>query len=180
MHNLFEFEQSVFFLNEYRLKPSYLVFLLSETNLKKQGLLPLTFANSEDYEKILPNDKISIAGLKSFTPGKVRRLLNNWNIVWEDNQTSPTNLHDDWHNLYFCLWCLCSATDSCDQARRWQPAVHLTQPHLQRDTDWVVQGRLRPQQDEGAAVVRGEDEGGNVFLVRKWRIMDKANSQRQL
>lgn len=77
MHNLFEFEQSVFFLNEYSLKPSYFVFLLSETNLKKQGLLPLTFANSEDYEKILPNDKISIAGLKSFTPGKVRRLLNN-------------------------------------------------------------------------------------------------------
>lgn len=49
--------------------PSF--FLRTETNLKKQGLLPLTFANPQDYDKIRPDDKISIIGLKSFAPGKV-------------------------------------------------------------------------------------------------------------
>ncbi|RZF37895.1 hypothetical protein LSTR_LSTR009995 [Laodelphax striatellus] len=43
---------------------------IHETNLKKQGLLPLTFANPSDYDKIKPTDKISIVGLKSFAPGK--------------------------------------------------------------------------------------------------------------
>jgi aconitate hydratase len=43
---------------------------IHETNLKKQGMLPLTFANPGDYDKITGNDKISIVGLDSFTPGK--------------------------------------------------------------------------------------------------------------
>uniref|UniRef100_A0AAR2L6Z3 Aconitate hydratase, mitochondrial n=1 Tax=Pygocentrus nattereri TaxID=42514 RepID=A0AAR2L6Z3_PYGNA len=43
---------------------------IHETNLKKQGLLPLTFSDPRDYDKIRPDDKISIVGLKSFTPGK--------------------------------------------------------------------------------------------------------------
>ncbi|XP_031176479.1 aconitate hydratase, mitochondrial-like [Sander lucioperca] len=43
---------------------------IHETNLKKQGLLPLTFADPSDYDKIRPDDKISITGLKSFAPGK--------------------------------------------------------------------------------------------------------------
>uniref|UniRef100_A0A667XSI6 Aconitate hydratase, mitochondrial n=1 Tax=Myripristis murdjan TaxID=586833 RepID=A0A667XSI6_9TELE len=42
---------------------------IHETNLKKQGLLPLTFTNPSDYDKIRPDDKISIRGLKNFTPG---------------------------------------------------------------------------------------------------------------
>lgn len=44
---------------------------IHETNLKKQGLLPLTFANSSDYDKIQPTDKISLLGLKDLAPGKV-------------------------------------------------------------------------------------------------------------
>ncbi|CAG9773987.1 unnamed protein product [Ceutorhynchus assimilis] len=43
---------------------------IHETNLKKQGLLPLTFANASDYDKIQPTDKISLKGLKNLTPGK--------------------------------------------------------------------------------------------------------------
>ncbi|MCQ9140762.1 aconitate hydratase, partial [Bacillus amyloliquefaciens] len=43
---------------------------IHETNLKKQGLLPLTFANPADYDKIKPDDKISLVGLKDLTPGK--------------------------------------------------------------------------------------------------------------
>ncbi|XP_038639518.1 aconitate hydratase, mitochondrial [Scyliorhinus canicula] len=43
---------------------------IHETNLKKQGLLPLTFDNPADYDKVRPDDKVTITGLKEFTPGK--------------------------------------------------------------------------------------------------------------
>lgn len=43
---------------------------IHETNLKKQGLLPLTFADPADYDKIHPEDKITLAGLKDLAPGK--------------------------------------------------------------------------------------------------------------
>ncbi|XP_063445722.1 aconitate hydratase, mitochondrial-like [Mytilus trossulus] len=43
---------------------------IHETNLKKQGMLPLTFANPSDYDKIQPTDKISLLGLSSMAPGK--------------------------------------------------------------------------------------------------------------
>lgn len=42
---------------------------IHETNLKKQGMLPVTFANPADYDKIDPTDTISIVGLKTFAPG---------------------------------------------------------------------------------------------------------------
>ena len=41
-----------------------------ETNLKKQGMLGLTFANKEDYDKIQEDDTIDILGLTTFAPGK--------------------------------------------------------------------------------------------------------------
>jgi aconitate hydratase len=44
---------------------------IHETNLKKQGMLALTFVNKDDYNKIREDDKISIIGLTSFTPGKL-------------------------------------------------------------------------------------------------------------
>lgn len=43
---------------------------IHETNLKKQGMLAITFANKADYEKIRENDLVSVLGLKDFTPGK--------------------------------------------------------------------------------------------------------------
>ncbi|XP_039949015.1 probable aconitate hydratase, mitochondrial [Bactrocera neohumeralis] len=43
---------------------------IHETNLKKQGLLPLTFANPADYDKIQPESKISLLGLEKIAPGK--------------------------------------------------------------------------------------------------------------
>jgi aconitate hydratase len=41
---------------------------IHETNLKKQGMLGLTFADKEDYEKVQEDDTIDILGLTSFTP----------------------------------------------------------------------------------------------------------------
>jgi aconitate hydratase len=43
---------------------------IHETNLKKQGMLALTFANRADYEKIMEDDTIDIIGLTGFAPGK--------------------------------------------------------------------------------------------------------------
>ena len=43
---------------------------IHETNLKKQGMLALTFADKNDYDKILEDDTFDVIGLTEFTPGK--------------------------------------------------------------------------------------------------------------
>ncbi|HLA58776.1 MAG TPA: aconitate hydratase, partial [Puia sp.] len=48
---------------------------IHETNLKKQGMLALTFANKADYDKILEDDVIDIVGLTHFTPGQPLTLV---------------------------------------------------------------------------------------------------------
>jgi len=48
---------------------------IHETNLKKQGMLPLTFVNPDDYNKIKEDDKVSIIGLKDIAPNKQLKLV---------------------------------------------------------------------------------------------------------
>ncbi|ERE90007.1 aconitate hydratase [Cricetulus griseus] len=60
---------------------------IHETNLKKQGLLPLTFADPSDYNKIHPVDKLTIQGLKDFAPGKPLKC-----IIKHPNGTQETIL----------------------------------------------------------------------------------------
>ncbi len=48
---------------------------IHETNLKKQGMLALTFANKEDYNKIKEDDAFDIVGLTSFSPDKPLTLV---------------------------------------------------------------------------------------------------------
>ena len=48
---------------------------IHETNLKKQGMLGITFASKEDYNKILEDDTIDVVGLQSFAPGKQLQLV---------------------------------------------------------------------------------------------------------
>jgi len=43
---------------------------IHETNLKKQGMLGITFANNADYDKIKEDDIIDVLGLTTFTPGQ--------------------------------------------------------------------------------------------------------------
>ncbi len=50
---------------------------IHETNLKKQGMLALTFANKADYDRILEDDVIDIVGLTHFTPGQPLTLVLN-------------------------------------------------------------------------------------------------------
>ena len=42
---------------------------IHETNLKKQGILPLTFVSVADYDKVKEDDRFSISGLADFAPG---------------------------------------------------------------------------------------------------------------
>jgi len=72
---------------------------IHETNLKKQGLLPLTFVNSEDYDKVQATDTISLPEIAELAPGKavtavlkhadgrtqkiaLRQTLNEEQIAW--------------------------------------------------------------------------------------------------
>lgn len=48
---------------------------IHETNLKKQGMLALTFANPADYDKILEDDVIDIEGLTEFAPGRPLEIV---------------------------------------------------------------------------------------------------------
>jgi aconitate hydratase len=47
---------------------------IHETNLKKQGMLALTFANEADYDKIQEDDTINFLDLTEFAPGKALTL----------------------------------------------------------------------------------------------------------
>ncbi len=48
---------------------------IHETNLKKQGMLALTFADKADYDKIREDDTIDIIGLTEFAPGKQLQIV---------------------------------------------------------------------------------------------------------
>jgi aconitate hydratase len=48
---------------------------IHETNLKKQGILPLTFSNRDDYNLLEPDDRVSTVGLTTITPGKPIMLV---------------------------------------------------------------------------------------------------------
>ncbi len=50
---------------------------IHETNLKKQGMLALTFADKQDYDKIQEDDTIDVIGLTTFTPGEQLTLVLN-------------------------------------------------------------------------------------------------------
>ena len=63
---------------------------IHETNLKKQGILALTFENPQDYDKIQESDKISITGLQELEPGKsVKCILSHsrWNQGRDPSKT---------------------------------------------------------------------------------------------
>ena len=48
---------------------------IHETNLKKQGMLALTFVDKNDYNKVREDDKISITGLTEFSSGKNLKVI---------------------------------------------------------------------------------------------------------
>ena len=62
---------------------------IHETNLKKQGMLALTFDKEKDYDKILENDTFNFIDLKSFSPGNQLLL----EIIHSDNSTEIIKLN---------------------------------------------------------------------------------------
>ena len=62
---------------------------IHETNLKKQGMLALTFDNKADFDKIQEDDSIDIIGLKDFIPGKQLTIVLNH----KDGKTEQFNVN---------------------------------------------------------------------------------------
>ncbi|HSI76021.1 MAG TPA: aconitate hydratase [Lunatimonas sp.] len=64
---------------------------IHETNLKKQGMLALTFDNAADFDKVQENDSIDIVGLDTFKPGKsLTVVLNHANGSVDEIKVNPT------------------------------------------------------------------------------------------
>ena len=68
---------------------------IHETNLKKQGLLALTFDNLDDYEKIKENDKISLKELDSLSPGNPVKCI----ISHDDGSSDEISLRHSYNNF---------------------------------------------------------------------------------
>eukprot|EP00475_Leptophrys_vorax_P002171 TRINITY_DN11233_c0_g1_i6.p1 TRINITY_DN11233_c0_g1~~TRINITY_DN11233_c0_g1_i6.p1 ORF type:complete len:251 (-),score=66.60 TRINITY_DN11233_c0_g1_i6:174-926(-) len=66
---------------------------IHETNLKKQGVLPLTFVNPDDYDKVHPRSRISIKGLDKLAPSR------NVQIVIHDPSGAADVLIETQHTL---------------------------------------------------------------------------------
>lgn len=67
---------------------------IHETNLKKQGMLGLTFANEADYDKIQEDDTFNFVDLESFAPGKPLTL----EINHADGTTESILLNHTYNN----------------------------------------------------------------------------------
>ena len=72
---------------------------IHETNLKKQGMLALTFLNKDDYDKILEDDTIDIVGLTSFAPNTPLTL-----VLHHANGTSEEILTNHTYNAQQIEW----------------------------------------------------------------------------
>jgi aconitate hydratase len=68
---------------------------IHETNLKKQGILALTFTNHDDYEKIRETDRINIAGLANLEQGKPVKCL----LHHEDGTKEEIQLKHSYNNF---------------------------------------------------------------------------------
>jgi len=72
---------------------------IHETNLKKQGMLALTFADKADYDKVQENDTIDIEGLTSFAPGRSLTL-----VLHHEDGTKDTILVNHTYNDQQIEW----------------------------------------------------------------------------
>ncbi|MGB9745688.1 MAG: aconitate hydratase [Bacteroidales bacterium] len=72
---------------------------IHETNLKKQGVLALTFIHPDDYDRIREDDLISITGLKEFAPGKPLHVL----VKHSDGSTEGFDVNHS-YNLNQIAW----------------------------------------------------------------------------
>ncbi len=67
---------------------------IHETNLKKQGMLALTFADKNDYENIQENDTFDFTNLDHFSPGQLLKLK----ITHEDGTVDEISCNHSYNN----------------------------------------------------------------------------------
>lgn len=72
---------------------------IHETNLKKQGVMALTFANPSDYDKIRETDRISVVRLSEMQPGKQLRAY-----IHHENGTKEEILLNHSYNNFQIKW----------------------------------------------------------------------------
>lgn len=72
---------------------------IHETNLKKQGMLALTFIDKVDYDKVQEHDRLSVVGLKEFSPGKNLTVI----LHHEDGTTDRFEVRHT-YNLQQIVW----------------------------------------------------------------------------
>jgi len=91
---------------------------IHETNLKKQGMLALTFADKADYDKIQEDDTIDVIGLTNFTPGTPLTLV----LTHKDGITDSIHANHtynqqqiEWFSLFWHEWESFSCTFYCKQ-----------------------------------------------------------------
>jgi aconitate hydratase len=70
---------------------------IHESNLKKQGLLALTFKNAADYDRLREDDRLSLVGLAAMAPGKpvecrVKRADGQVETLWLDHTFSAPQI----------------------------------------------------------------------------------------
>ena len=96
---------------------------IHETNLKKQGMLALTFVDPADYDKIRPSDRVDILGLESFAPGKNLTL-----VAKHEDGSKTVSAHSDVYSKVSSAF--------------FTFAGNSFGPLFQRGTDRLVQSRI--------------------------------------
>lgn len=72
---------------------------IHETNLKKQGMLALTFIDKADYDKVQEHDLVSVTGLVDFTPGRNLKV-----VLHHEDGTKDTFEVQHTYNLQQIEW----------------------------------------------------------------------------
>jgi aconitate hydratase len=95
---------------------------IHETNLKKQGMLALTFADKNDYDKIRESDEISISGLKDFSPGQSLKV----HLKHQDGTTECFEASHSYNDLQIAWF---KAGSALNGMRRDAPVI----PYIEGD-----------------------------------------------
>ncbi len=84
---------------------------IHETNLKKQGMLGLTFADESDYDKIQEDDTFNFTDLDAFAPGKPLTL----EVVHADGSTDTILANHTYNEAQIAWFKAGSALNALDK-----------------------------------------------------------------
>merc|ERR1711910_211504 len=110
---------------------------IHETNLKKQGMLPLTFNNKADYELVQPDDRVAIVGLETFAPGVPMNCV----LTHADGSTDTIVLD----HTFFCKnWRFKDESAGKDRMLLDVVEVHFLSPVVASISQTMVSITVRP------------------------------------